>query len=239
MNMWSYYSTCIQNPSAINPHYQIGKFPCKSKSGSMLPSRSEAFMMAKVNTRKTFYGYQSSQLAKNYQHFRNHLCPQHQGLIWHKIQTVPSTSHGPWSELTVSQWSVGPGHTNLWLHPLALYWLAPSSDYKPPVGTWDNLNPMSHQTLTMGAEMIHEMIIFNQMTWLIVQEDFIMLLLFCIRFLYAFLKQLAYPIPIHARNGGFNVLLTTFIPITDDFFALSIITLRFHKVGYICPWGYF
>jgi hypothetical protein len=46
-----------------------------------------------------------------------------------------------------------------------------------------------------------------------------------------FLMQLAHTIPIHARNGGFNVLLTSFIPITDEFLALSKITRGFSKWG--------
>jgi hypothetical protein len=32
---------------------------------------------------------------------------------------------------------------------------------------------MSHQTLMMGTEIVHEMVIFNQLMWLTALEDFI------------------------------------------------------------------
>jgi hypothetical protein len=51
--------------------------------------RSEAFTMAKLE--KIFSGYQLYQLGKNHLHFRDHLCPHHQGLIL-RPEMVPEMS---------------------------------------------------------------------------------------------------------------------------------------------------
>jgi hypothetical protein len=38
----------------------------------------------RIRDGKIFLGYQLHQLVKNYQHCRDHHCPHHQGLPWHK-----------------------------------------------------------------------------------------------------------------------------------------------------------
>jgi hypothetical protein len=44
--------------------------------------------------------HQLHQVVKNYWCFRDHLCPHHQGLTWHRIDTVPLTC-----EPTASDWN--------------------------------------------------------------------------------------------------------------------------------------